>query len=68
MQSDTVRHELVDVHIVWCSEGRLTLADFERRQNEHGQQVDYAQRLCAVDAGPTPELVLSNLRNVRPSV
>lgn len=69
MQGDSTRHELADVHIVWCSEGRLTLAGFERRQNERGEQVDYAQSwLCTLDAEPIPELELSKLRNVRPSV
>lgn len=67
MQGDTVRHELIDVHIVWCSEGRLTLSGFERHRNIDGQQVDYAQSwLCTMDNEPVPELVLAKLRNVRP--
>ena len=67
VQGDTIRQELVDVHLVWCSEGRLTLTGFERRRNEQGQEVDYAQSwLCTLDNEPVPELVLAKLRNVRP--
>jgi hypothetical protein len=67
MQGDTVRHELIDVHIVWCNEGRFTLAGFERGRNEQGLQVDYAQSwLCALDTEPVPEMVLAKLRKVRP--
>jgi hypothetical protein len=67
MQADVVRHELTDVHIVWANEGRFTLSGFERLRNSEGQMVDYAQSwLCALDAAPMPEVVLSKLRNVRP--
>lgn len=67
IQSDIVRYELSDVHIVWANEGRFTLAGFERERNAEGQQVDFAQSwLCTLDTDPTPELVLSKLRNVRP--
>lgn len=67
MQADTIRHELTDVHIVWLSEGRFTLAGFERHRNTDGKPVDYAQSwLCCLDSEPMPELVLSKQRNVRP--
>lgn len=67
MQGMEIRHELVDVHIVWCNEGRLTLSGFERQRNGDGRQVDYAQSwLCTMDSEPLPELVLTKLRNVRP--
>lgn len=67
MQGDTIRHELTDVHIVWANDGRFTLAGFERQRNAEGQPVDYAQSwLCTLNPDPTPELVLSKLRNVRP--
>lgn len=60
MQGDTIRHELTDVHIVWCSDGRFTLAGFERQRNAVGKPVDYAQSwLCYLDSEPVPELVLS---------
>lgn len=67
MQGESVRYELIDVHIVWCYEGRMTLSGFERIRNEQGLQVDYAQSwLCTTDNDPVPELVLAKLRNVRP--
>ena len=67
MQGDTIRHELIDVHVIWLNEGRFTLSGFERRTNDAGQPVDYAQSwLCTLDTEPMPELVLSKLRNVRP--
>ena len=67
MQGESVRYELIDVHIVWCNEGRMTLSGFERIRNEQGLQVDYAQSwLCATDNDPVSELVLAKLRNVRP--
>ena len=67
MQGDTIRHELIDVHIVWCNEGRMTLSGFERGRNEQGLRVDYAQSwLCTADNEPVPELVLAKLRGVRP--
>jgi hypothetical protein len=67
MQADTIRHELTDVHIVWLSEGRFTLAGFERHRNSDGTLVDYAQSwLCSLDFGVTPELVpLKPQRQVR---
>jgi hypothetical protein len=67
MQGESVRYELIDVHIVWCNEGRMTLSGFERGRNEQGLQVDYAQSwLCTTDSDPVPELVMAKLRNVRP--
>lgn len=67
MQGDTARFELIDVHIVWCNEGRLTLSGFERCRNEKGLQVDYAQSwLCTSDSDPVPELEFAKPRNVRP--
>lgn len=53
MNDATCRAELCDVHIVWCSDGRLTLTGFERHRNEDGKPVDYAQSwLCILDEGP----------------
>jgi hypothetical protein len=53
LQGDTILSELNDVHIVWCNDGRLTLAGFERQKNEAGQPVDYAQSwLCILDNDP----------------
>jgi hypothetical protein len=67
MQGDAIRYELTDVHIIWCNDGRFTLAGFERNRNSDGQPVDYAQSwLCTLDPNPAPDLVLSKLRNVRP--
>lgn len=67
MQNELIRHELIDVHIVWASDGRFTLSGFERHKNPEGPTVDYAQSwLCALDNDPMPELALSKLRNVRP--
>lgn len=67
MQGDSIRHELTDVHIVWLSEGRFTLAGFERHRNIDGKPVDYAQSwLCSLDFNPVPELVPSKQGNVRP--
>jgi hypothetical protein len=43
MQAEIIRHELTDVHIVWLSEGRFTLAGFERHRNSDGTPVDYAR-------------------------
>lgn len=68
MQGDDIRHELTDVHIVWCSDGRFTLAGFERHMNSDGKAVDYAQSwLCSLDFDTLPDLTLSKLRNVRPA-
>lgn len=65
MQGSEVRHELTDVHIVWCR--RFTLAGFERHRNSDGKPVDYAQSwLCTIDVDTVPDLVLSKQRNVRP--
>jgi hypothetical protein len=67
MQGADIRHELTDVHIVWCSDGRFTLAGFERHSNGDGKPVDYAQSwLCSLDFEALPDLSLSKLRNVRP--
>ena len=57
--------ELLDPHIVWASEGKFTLAGFERTKNEAGQTVEFAQSwLCALDFRPPEDLDES--RNVRP--
>lgn len=69
MQGREIRHELCDVHVVWCAEGRFTLAGFERQNNVDGKVVDYAQSwLCALDfdIAPDPES-LSKPRKVKPS-
>jgi hypothetical protein len=68
MQGNDVRDELTDVHIVWCSEGRFTLAGFERHSSGEGKPVDYAQSwLCSLDFESLPDLSLSKQRNVRPT-
>jgi hypothetical protein len=55
MQAYTIRHELTDVHIVWVSEGQLTLVGFERYRNTNGKPVHYAKRwLCNFDFDPVP--------------
>ena len=67
IQGNDIRHELTDVHIVWCNDGRFTLAGFERHKNSDGKAVDYAQSwLCSLDFDILPDLALSKLRNVRP--
>lgn len=69
MQGSQIRHELTDVHIVWCNDGRFTLAGFERHSNGDGKPVDYAQSwLCSLDVDTLPDLsqTLSKFRNVRP--
>lgn len=49
----TRRQEMLyEPHLIWMSEGRFTLAGFERIQVD-GQVVNYAQSwLCMLDAGP----------------
>lgn len=67
MQGSDIRHELTDVHVVWCNDGRFTLAGFERHSNPDGKPVDYAQSwLCSLDFETLPDLSLSKVRNVRP--
>jgi hypothetical protein len=67
MQGSDLRHELTDVHVVWCNDGRFTLAGFERHVNADGKPVDYAQSwLCSLDFESLPDLSLSKGRNVRP--
>lgn len=67
LQGRDIRYELTDVHIVWCSDGRFTLAGFERNTNGDGRPVDYAQSwLCSLDFETLPDLALSKPRNVRP--
>jgi hypothetical protein len=69
LQGTDIRHELTDVHIVWCNEGRFTLAGFERHKNTDGKPVDYAQSwLCSLDFETLPDLSLSKQRNVRPAM
>lgn len=68
MQGTEKRYELNDVHVVWCNDGRFTLAGFERHNNANGKPVDYAQSwLCSLDFDALPDLSLSKLRNVRPT-
>ena len=57
--------ELLDPHIVWASEGKFTLAGFERTTNAEGKVVEFAQSwLCALDpALAEPE---ADTRKVRP--
>lgn len=67
LQGTEIRYELTDVHIVWCNDGRFTLAGFERHANGDGKLVDYAQSwLCSLDFETLPDLSLSKPRNVRP--
>lgn len=67
MQGRDVRHELTDVHIVWCNDGRFVLAGFERNVNEEGKPVDHAQSwLCSLDFDKLPDPALMKVRNVRP--
>jgi hypothetical protein len=67
VQGSDIRYELTDVHIVWCSDGRFTLAGFERHMNGDGKLVDYAQSwLCSLDFEALPDLSMSKPRNVRP--
>jgi hypothetical protein len=67
LQGADIRYELTDVHIVWCSEGRFTLAGFERHMNGDGKLVDYAQSwLCSLDFDTLPDLSLTKSRSVRP--
>ena len=67
MQGSDIRHELTDVHVVWCNDGRFTLAGFERSTNAEGKAVDHAQSwLCSLDFESLPDLSMSKLRNVRP--
>jgi hypothetical protein len=67
MQGNDIRHELTDVHIVWCNDGRFVLAGFERNVNGDGKSVDHAQSwLCSLEFETLPDLSLSKIRNVRP--
>lgn len=69
MQGRELRHELCDVHVVWCADGRFTLAGFERQTNNDGKLVDYAQSwLCTLDFEviPDPGNDLSKPRTVKP--
>ena len=67
MQGADVRHELTDVHILWCNDGRFVLTGFERNKNEEGALVDHAQSwLCSLDFETLPDPALSKIRNVRP--
>ena len=57
MQGSDIRHELTDVHIIWCNDGRFTLAGFERHANAAGKPADYAQScLCSLDFDTPPDL------------
>lgn len=43
--------ELLDVHVVWASEGRITFTGDERVTNEEGKLVCFRQSwLCFIDA------------------
>lgn len=51
LDGDVTRFELNDVHVVWISDGRMTLSGFERQRNDAGELVDYAQSwLCMLDS------------------
>lgn len=68
LQGKDIRHELTEVHIVWCNDGRFTLAGFERHKNNDGKPVDYAQSwLCSVNFETIPDVSLLKLRKVRPT-
>ena len=57
--------ELLDPHIIWASEGKFTLAGFERSRNEAGEVVEFAQSwLCALDFSAPQEP--DHSRNSRP--
>jgi hypothetical protein len=47
MQGADIRHELTDVHIIWCNDGRFVLAGFERNVNEAASQSTMPSRGCA---------------------
>lgn len=48
--------ELLDVHVVWSSENRITFTGDERLPNAEGKQVCYKQSwLCTLDLSPEPE-------------
>lgn len=48
--------ELIEPQIVWAADDRFTLTGFERRKNEKGETVDYAQSwLCMLDHSPAEE-------------
>jgi hypothetical protein len=69
LQGTDIRHELTDVHIVWCNDGRFTLAGFERHKTIDDKVADYAQSwLCSLDFESLPDLSLSKQRNVRPTM
>lgn len=54
LQGERAAYELVEPHIVWANDSRLTLTGFERGKNWVGDGVDYAQSwLCTLDAGPS---------------
>jgi hypothetical protein len=46
MQGGDVRHELVDVHILWAHDGKFVLTGFERHPKREWQ----AYRLCTIMA------------------
>jgi hypothetical protein len=47
--------ELLDVHVVWSSDNRITFTGDELIKNDKGQQVCYKQSwLCTLWAGPEP--------------
>lgn len=67
MQGDTVRHEIIDVHILWAHDGKFVLTGFERHATDDGKLTDSAQSwLCSLDFESLPDVSLSKLRNVRP--
>lgn len=67
MQGDAIRHELVDVHLLWAHNGKFVLTGFERHADPAGKATDSAQSwLCSLDFESLPDVSLSKLRNVRP--
>lgn len=43
LKGEMIRAELKDVSLVWANENRMTLAGYEKIQNEAGQPTDYRQ-------------------------
>lgn len=67
MQGSDIRHELTDVHILWCNDGRFVLTGFERSKSDDGKIADHAQSwLCSLDFEALPNPGVSKIRYVRP--
>lgn len=51
VRTGTPPRELIEPHIIWANENRFVLAGFERKANDAGQLVDFAQSwLCSLDS------------------